>query len=126
MSAVDDLSNAEIDAAFAGLTAETDGVVHCQCDQHRKVCRGRAEFIVECHLLGECNGPEANEDGNRVELLCRACAQHLWLEAQQRTAELRAAASRVGMVPLCTTCQAPASSPSDLVRSVTRQPGGVQ
>lgn len=123
---MDDLSSAAVDAAFAGITAETDRVVHCQCDQHRSVCRGRAEVIVELHLLGECNGPEANEDGNRVELLCLACAQHLWLEAQQRVEDLRDAAARVGMVPLCTTCQAPVSNPSDLVRSVTRKPGGVQ
>ncbi|MFD7248011.1 hypothetical protein ACFV6Y_39450, partial [Streptomyces massasporeus] len=65
MSAVDGLTPAEVDAMFAGLTAETDRVVRCQCDQHRAVCRGRAEVIVECHLLGECDGPEANEDGNR-------------------------------------------------------------
>lgn len=126
MSAVDGLTPAEVDAMFAGLTAETDRVVRCQCDQHRAVCRGRAEVIVECHLLGECDGPEANEDGNRVELLCLPCARHLWREAEQRTADLRAAAARAGMVPLCTTCQAPASNPSDLVRSVTRKPGGIQ
>lgn len=125
MSAVD-FTPEQIALRFAAITGRHDGPVTCQCDQHTRPCRQHAVAIVELHLLDNCNGPEANEWGNRVELLCLACTQHLWREAEQRTAELRHAAAQVGMVAHCTTCQAPASRPSDLVRSLEMRAGGVQ
>ena len=125
MNPVGGLSDDQVAAQFAVIAAAADSTVTCQCDQHHRGCSSPAGVIVEAHLMGRCNGPEANAAGNRVELLCLACARHLWREAQTVAANAKAAGKRWGMVPQCSSCGAPASQPSDLVRSVRKiQAGG--
>lgn len=123
-----DLSPEEISRRTAELDAQWEGRgVTCQCGGHGAAgCRQLAEFRVERHLVGECVGPEANQFGNRIDLLCGGCARLLWARAQIAVLQLNAAAARIGGVPMCRTCGAPMVRPSDVVRSVLREPGGVR
>lgn len=116
----------QINAQFAGITGRYDGPVRCQCSLHDQPCNGRADVIVEAHQLGRCNTSECNDFGNRVELLCEACARALWLEALRLAADARQHAHQHGGRPACLSCLKTIAHGSDLVVSVKRIPGGVQ
>ncbi|WP_225503868.1 hypothetical protein [Mycolicibacterium fortuitum] len=126
----DDLTDAQIADTIAAMDARWNGQpVRCQCpgDPHGgNGCRQPATVIAVRHLVHQCNGPESNDNGDVVELLCLQCAQDLWISAIGAAARLRAAAARVGGHPICCTCQSPMSRPSDIVRSVKRDDRGVR
>lgn len=126
----DDMTDDQIADVIAAMDGQWQGKpVSCQCpgEPHGgKGCTNLATVVVERHLPGECVGPEANAAGNRVELLCLKCARDLWESAQRAVARWRNAAAQAGTQPLCATCGAPMSRPSDLVRSVQRYDGGVR
>lgn len=99
--------------------------IRCQCEQHGKPCQGTAEYTVECHVLNNCKGPDCNERGNQVELLCVSCAQHSWLEAARRAAELTREAGGHA-VPLCGSCLRPMNEPRHLMPSIKHTAGGIR
>lgn len=119
-----ELSPAQINARFAAIADIEDGPVSCQCDQHNTPCSREAVAVVEAHLLGKCDGPDANAFGNQVEVMCVECVRHLWAEARQVLMRHLLAAQKVGRIPACLSCGAPLLFPSDLVRSVKRMRGG--
>ena len=125
MSALDDLSAEQVNAAFTAIVTPVSRDVACQCDQHpKRPCTNQAEVMVECHIPGQCSGPEANQFGNRVELLCKPCARHLWREAHEMADDARARAKRTGGRAVCLSCLAPMSQASDWMRSVRPIPTG--
>lgn len=109
---------AELDAQWLGRG------VTCQCTDCR--CTQLADVRIELHLVGSCDGPEANEFGNRIELLCLDCARTMWLNARRIIEDVAVVGARVGGVPLCGTCGAPMTRPSDIVRSAVREDGGIR
>lgn len=113
----------QFNAQFAEMVGRVDSKVRCQCPH---ACGEMATVILESHVLGACNGPEANALGNRIDLLCTPCAKQMWAAAQRLAAAWRQAAIQVGGCPKCTSCGSPIWYASDIVRSVTRRDDGIQ
>lgn len=126
------LTDAEVDRLLTenlpGLESKFgSGPVRCQCTNHGKTgCRNDASVILLIHCLHQCNGVDADSDGNRTELQCMGCAQGEWVWAHEQVAQLRAAAARVGIQPMCVTCQKPILTPRDLVPHAAMVVGGIR
>lgn len=120
-----ELTPEEIDRRAAELDAQWHGRgVTCQCPACR--CTQPAEARLEIHQIGSCDGADANQLGNRVELLCLDCARTAWLNARTVIERVAAVGARMGAVPLCGTCGAPLTNPSDIIRFVLREEGGIR
>ncbi|QBP29736.1 hypothetical protein SEA_TYPHA_81 [Mycobacterium phage Typha] len=126
----DDLTDQQIADAIAAMDDRWHGEpVRCQCPgkgHGGRGCQEPATVVVERHLVHQCKSDEANQCGNRVEVLCLGCAQDLWLAAHSALAVMHRAAARTGAPPICTSCHELIVRPSDIVRSVKRNDEGVR
>lgn len=108
-----------VDTQLVGLNNQFVGRrPTCQHPQH--MCRRQVTAVVSVHVLDNCDGEEADELGNEVFLLCTNCARALWIAAQWEVRDRKVAATRAGVIPMCSTCQAPVVKPSHIVRDVRK------
>lgn len=108
-----------VDTQLVGLNDQFVGRrPTCQHPQH--TCRRAVTAVVSVHVLDNCDGEEADEFGNEVFLLCTNCARALWIAAQWEVRDRTVAATRAGVIPMCSTCQAPVAKPSHIVRDVRK------
>ncbi len=127
-----DLTAEQISQRFAEIAGRVDtSPITCQCiigcSGHPAGCWRPAEVTFEVHLLGQCNGPDANPDGNRVELMCMPCAARMWAGVSSMVAKMLMAAHRVGgRAPQCATCGAKVTTTTDVIRGQRRTVGGIR
>lgn len=108
-----------VDTQLAGLNDQFVGRrPTCQHPGFR--CKRPVTAVVSVHVLDNCEGDEADEFGNEVFLLCTNCARTLWIAAICEVRDRFAAASQAGVIPMCSTCQAPITKPSHIVRDVRK------
>lgn len=119
------LSPAQADALAELDKAWRAEGVGCQCEQHCRPCPQTAEYTLEYHAIHHCKSDETNPFGNRVLLLCPACAHHLWSEAAALVQEMLRDAGRHA-TPLCRACSKPVRDPRDVIPSTVHSPGGIR
>ena len=99
----------------AELLEPLDWTVYaCQCPVCAGKCPNRATHVVAIHALENCNGPDLDPFGNRIQIRCYECT----LKLQRHVAHRLAALAMDGPLA-CPGCGAPVASVSDIVRSVS-------
>jgi hypothetical protein len=88
----------------------------CTAQQHSNgaMCGAPAVAVAELHAIDECDLVGLSPDGDLVETLCQGCLCTIeWMIATY-VGHVRAAASRCGIHPVCSTC----GRPTGYLRSV--------
>lgn len=96
------------------LAALDWGTYRCQC-RHKHACDNPAAYIVHIHCIDNCNNPDADPFGNRIEIRCSTCLVTLRTDIAAKLRQLKPWGQ-----PACAGCGgAPIAEITDVIRDVT-------
>lgn len=95
------------------LAALDWGTYRCQC-RHKHACDNPAAYIVHIHCIDNCNNPDADPFGNRIEIRCSTCLAALRTDIAAKLYQLKPWGR-----PACAGCGAPIAEITDVIRDVT-------
>lgn len=88
--------------------------LQCRCPHHGG-CTNQASLALHIHLLHNCNSPDADPFGNRIEIRCAHCAGLIQDEIAYSLRRLR----RIGITSThCIGCGAPIAETEDVIREM--------